>query len=157
MDLAPFDAVTQCDLILADESCWPQLDPVMMARVRAFHPDCVFLLNYRAPEKVADSIVRWRKADGLTLQQRLVRNGAPGLPIGYASKVANLEYWIRSQYEAMRERYRDDPNFSEYDIEAADAPARLAERLGIAIDGWGVRNRNGPRPVERAGAGAAAG
>lgn len=142
LDFSGFDAIAQADLAAVNEAYWPQLDPIMMGAVLRYHPDCLLILNYRDARKTASSICRWREIQGLNLQERLDRNGAPGLPKGYAKNAENIARWIELQHETLRLTYGNHPNFFEFDIDDPEAPKHLGDRLGIEIKWWGHANKN---------------
>ena len=60
LHLKGYDAVTQADVCLPREA-----QPVAEPRLRGSsrhpprHPACLFLLNYRRPEAICDSIAKW--------------------------------------------------------------------------------------------------
>jgi hypothetical protein len=137
LDFRDFDAITQADLQGPTVSFWPQLDPVMMAAVRAHHPDCVFVLNYRDPGATVDSMLRWGD-----FHDRLIKGGAPGLPAGMARQRKNVVTWMEMQIDALRRAHGGDDRFFEYDITDVDAPRKLSARLGVEIRWWGRSNDN---------------
>nr|VFK61301.1 MAG: Sulfotransferase family protein [Candidatus Kentron sp. TUN]VFK70274.1 MAG: Sulfotransferase family protein [Candidatus Kentron sp. TUN] len=137
LDFHAYDAVTQADLITLNESYWPQMDYAMLRAIRTHHPDCTFVLNYRDPEKVADSIRRWGN-----LQDRLHKVGTPGLPPGTEKSQDNLIRWITAHYANMRQFFSTCRNYFEYDIEDIDAPNIIGEKLDMEIKWWGVSNKN---------------
>lgn len=137
-DFAKFDAITQADLISAGESYWPQMDYAFLKAVRQYHPDCVFILNYRAPAKTARSISNWND-----LQARLVKLGAPGLPPQSAARLESIEHWVEGHYATVRDWFSGDSHFFEYDVEAADVPSLFRQHLGLELAWWGHANVSG--------------
>ena len=131
--LQNYDAITQADVCLPAHKInfWPNLDFAVLSAIRRAHPSCLFLLNYRRPEAITDSISRWED-----LQKRLTVSDIPGLPSGAGSKRTDLITWIENHFAACRRFFADDPHFLEIDIESPDAPNRLGEALGIEIVGW---------------------
>jgi hypothetical protein len=136
--LEDYQAITQADVCMprANANHWPNLDFAVIDLIRRTYPECLFILNYREPRQVADSIRRWRK-----LQPRLVASSIPGLPIGAGGTEDELVIWIENHFAAIRHFFRDSPNFLEIDITAEDAPTRLGEALGIPIAWWGKANQ----------------
>lgn len=132
--LAHYDAITQADVCVprVHINCWPNLDFAVLRAIRKAHPDCLFLLNYRDPEAICDSIVRWPG-----LQARLVKSDIPGLPYGLGATPRQLIRWIENHFDACRTYFADDPHFLEIDIASDDAPVALGKALGMTIKGWG--------------------
>lgn len=145
--LAGYDAVTQADVCLPSVGVnyWPNLDLPLLREVRRLHPECALVLNYRDPERTAESMMGW--AD---FSQRLTACDVPGLPRGFGSNRDELVRWIEAHHAACREAFAGDPKFVEIDIEDPDAPAALARAAGCEIGPWGRANRNrgGPPRIE---------
>ena len=135
-DWHDFDAITQADFIDNRVSIWPQMEPETLAAIRRYHPECRFLLNYRDPDAIVDSMTRWGN-----LRDRLSKLGAPGLPPRAADTDNGLLEWIEEHYRQVRARHANDPLFCEIDIAAADARERLGDFVGRHIEWWGVENR----------------
>lgn len=132
--LGAYDCVTQADVCLPGQGLnyWPNLDFAVLARIRERHPDCQFLLNVRAPDKIRASIDKWPN-----LRNRIVRAAIPGLPAGMGADNGEIIRWIEAHYDACRRFFAADERFFEVDIESDEAPARIGDRLGVAITGWG--------------------
>ena len=132
--LAHYDAITQADVCIPrlHLSRWPNLDFSVLRAIRKAHPTCLFLLNYRDPEAICDSMVRWPG-----LQARLVKSDIPGLPSGIGDSPQHLIRWIENHFDACRNYFADDPHFLEIDIASEAAPVALGKALGIPIKGWG--------------------
>jgi len=132
--LAGYDAITQADICLPARNLnfWPNLDFAMLSAIRRAHPDCLFLLNYRRPDAICDSIMNWRD-----LHDRLRESDIPGLPAGFGGERKHLLAWIENHFAACRSFFANDPCFLEIDIESDDVPDRLGDALGIPITGWG--------------------
>jgi hypothetical protein len=132
--LQDHDAITQADVCIPAHNInfWPNLDFSVLSAIRAAHPQCLFLLNHREPEKLCRSIDRWP-----ALRERLVESDIPGLPAGKGSTDAELTFWIENHYAACRRFFADDPAFLELSIESPDTPERLGKALGIEIREWG--------------------
>jgi len=131
--LTDYDAVTQADVCLPrkQKNYWPNLDFAILAAIRRAHPTCLFLLNYRRPEAICESLMRWRG-----MQQRLVGSDIPGLPVGAGGTTEQLINWIENHFQACRTYFANDPHFLEIDIESPDVPTQLGEALGVQIKGW---------------------
>ena len=140
--LGNYDAVTQADVCVPAHgiSYWPNLDFAILRAIRAHHPECLFLLNYRDPAKVCSSIDRWP-----SLRERIVASDIPGLPRGMGETDEQMVQWIENHFAACRQYFAGDPQFLEIDIESEDAPKILGEALGIAIADWGIIEPNLPR------------
>jgi hypothetical protein len=144
--LLAYDCIAQADVCLPGRNInfWPNLDIGVLKRIRAHHPECVFVLNHRAPEKIAASIARWGN-----LQSRLVRAEIPGLPAGIGSTIDELEAWIAAHFAACRSAFAGDPAFLDLDIERRDAQKLLSKALQTDLAWWGVANAGGPRRLQR--------
>lgn len=132
--LEAYDAVTQADVCVPAHrvNFWPNLDFAILSAIRAAHPQCLFLLNHRDPERVVRSIDDWP-----ALRERLVKSEIPGLPAGMGASDSEMIRWIENHYAACRRFFAGDPAFLDLSIEAPDAPARLGRALGIEIKQWG--------------------
>ncbi len=140
--LGDYDSVTQADVCVPAHGInyWPNLDFAILRAIRAHHPECLFLLNYRDPAKVCSSIDRWP-----TLRERIVRCTIPGLPRGMGKTDEEMISWIENHFAACRVFFANDPKFLEIDIEAEDAPKILGDALGITIADWGIIEPNQPK------------
>ena len=132
--LPNFQAVTQADVCVPDLKLnyWPNLDFSLLSAIRRVHPECLFLLNYRNPEAIADSIIKWED-----LQKRLVVSDIPGLPRGIGGQRQHLVTWVENHFDACRNIFAKDERFLELDIEAPDVADRLGKALDTTIIGWG--------------------
>jgi hypothetical protein len=139
--LRDFDAVTQADVCLPVRqlNLWPNLDFALLAAIREFHPDCLFILNRRASGEIAASLERWRD-----YKERIVASDIPGLPAGYGATSEELCRWIDSHYAAARRFFEADPRFLDLNVAADDAPATLGRELGLEIEWWGRANAGPP-------------
>ena len=133
-ELETYDAVTQADVCLPAHNInyWPNLDFSVLSAIRAAHPDCLFLLNHRSPEKLIQSIDRWP-----ALRERLVESDIPGLPAGKGKTIIEMTCWIENHYAACRRFFANDPAFLELSIEDPETPVLLGQALGIKIKEWG--------------------
>lgn len=129
-----FDAVTQADVCLPKKKInyWPNLDFAVLRAIRRAHPECLFVLNYRRPQAIAESIGKW-----VNLQTRIKDCDIPGLPSGIGGTSEQLVIWIENHFDACRSLFANDPQFLEIDIESQDAPEILGKALGVEISGWG--------------------
>jgi hypothetical protein len=132
--LSGYEAVTQADVCLPaiGINYWPNLDFAILRAIRRAHPDCLFVLNYRRPEAICESIVNWPG-----MQKRFVVSNIPGLPRGIGGKREHLRTWIENHFDACRTYFANDERFIEIDIEREDAPERLGNALGLPVVGWG--------------------
>ena len=147
LHLKGYDAVTQADVCLPREklNLWPNLDFAVLRAIRRAHPACLFLLNYRRPEAICDSIAKWDN-----MQFRLRVSNIPGLPRGLGGKREHLMSWIENHYDACRTFFANDEHFLEIDIEGGDVAEQLGQALGIPILGWGDYKPEPPPPKARA-------
>jgi hypothetical protein len=129
-----YDAVTQADVCMPGRGInfWPNLDFALLRTIRRAHPECLFVLNYRRPEAIADSIAKWPG-----MQNRFEHASIPGLPRGYGGTREQLITWIENHFDACRTYFRHDQHFVEIDIEDPEAPNVLGARLGVPIVEWG--------------------
>ena len=141
--LKGYDAVTQSDVCMPGKGInyWPNLDFAILQAIRRAHPDCLFLLNYRRPEAIADSIAKWPG-----LQNRINNGDIPGLPPGYGNDRDHLIRWIENHFSACRAYFGADDRFLEIDIEQSDAPKLLGDKLGVEIVEWGDFKPSVSRP-----------
>ena len=132
--LTGYDAVTQADACVPNlnVNVWPNLDFSVLAKIRQTHPECLFVLNYRRPEAICNSIEKWPN-----MQKRFEVSDIPGLPRGMGGKRKHLMAWIENHFDACRTYFARDERFLEIDIERADAPDLLGAALGIRISDWG--------------------
>ena len=148
--LKGYDAVTQADVCLPSRrlSLWPNLDFAVLSAIRRAHPSLLFVLNYRRPEAICDSIAKWPN-----MQRRFMISDIPGLPRSAGGRRRHLMAWIENHYEACRHFFANDEHFIEIDIESPDAPELLGKALGIPIVGWGDFKPVPPQPINRDGQG----
>ncbi|CBV44235.1 tetratricopeptide repeat protein [Halomonas elongata] len=141
--LEEYEAITQSDVCLPGDgnNCWPNLDFRIIGRIRRLYPDCLFLLNYRDPKKIASSIGRWGD-----LAERIRVSDIPGLPSGLGGQEEIVE-WVEKHFEKSRDYFLGDENFLEIDIEDELAPRAIEERIGFDLAWWGVANENSASPV----------
>jgi hypothetical protein len=142
--LSAYEAITQADVCLPSRrlSLWPNLDFAVLNVIRRAHPECLFLLNYRRPEAICESIEKWEG-----MQARFRVSNIPGLPRGLGGKREHLMHWIENHFDACRTYFGKDERFLEIDIESPDAPDRLGQALGIKVVGWGDFKPDPPPPT----------
>ena len=133
--LTGFDAIAQSDVCwpYRGVNFWPNLDFSVLRAIRRAHPECLFLLNYRNPAAICESICNWKD-----MQDRLEMSEIPGLPHGYGGQRSHLITWIENHFDACRSYFADDPRFLEIDIASPDAPRLLGQALGIELTEWGI-------------------
>ncbi len=142
------DAITQMDYCkirlfgLVHHSYWPNLDIALLLAIRKMYPECKFILNYRPPAKTANSISRWSN-----FQKRLIRTDCIGLPKNRGN-LEEVERWIVTHIDAVRQVFRDDSNFLDLDITSETAGEELESFLGREIGWWGVANKNVKRVAD---------
>lgn len=138
-----FDAFSQMDIIRDGYNLWPQMDYGLLTTIREFHPTAKFLLSYREPEALSDSMLRWSNLG----KRRLKIHSVPGLPLGYGSDNLHRVKWIEGHYRFVRKVFANDPNFLEYDMTDAHAPQKISAFLGHDLPWWGRANANAPDQV----------
>lgn len=134
--LDEFDVINEMSCVREDRSLWPQTDWGLLSAIRAHHPQVKFIMTTRDPAKTADSMHRWNNLG----KRRLPAADIPGLPRGFGATAADLTRWITGHYAFCRHVFQGDPNFMEYDIEDAQAQARISGYLGIDLPWWGQSN-----------------
>lgn len=134
-----YDAITQSDVCVpsSDLNYWPNLDFEIINKIQEKHPDCLFVLNYRDPEKIISSIEKW--GDFL---DRLKAGSVPGLDFDEDDDRASLRSWIVSHFDKIRSHFKDNERFIEVDISNDKAPKKLGKKLGVELAWWGVANEN---------------
>lgn len=145
-EMAEFDAFTEIDVVRNGLNLWPQTDWGLLAAIRAHHPGAKFVLTYRDPVKLSDSMGRWSNMG----RTRLPENAVPGLPAGFGATDAQRIRWIEGHYAFCRRVFGNDPEFLEYDMEDSAAPEQVAAFLGIGLPWWGVANANPRKRAEGA-------
>jgi len=135
-----FDAFSQVDIIRDGHNLWPQMDYGMLMSLRDYHPTMKFLLSYREPEALSDSMLRWSNLG----RRRLKAHDIPGLPFGYGKEHMHRVKWITGHYRFVRNIFKDDPNFLEYDMTDPDAAQKIGAFLGYDLPWWGRANVNTP-------------
>lgn len=143
-DFPGVTSVTQPDLLTMGTSFWPQMDPALLREVARQNPGVSFILNYRDPVKIADSMERWGN-----FMERLYTMGAPGMPPRMARTPKHVRRWIEDHYSNIRAQFEGSGAFLEYHIEDPEAPEKICRQTGIEIRWWGHSNKN--RPDRRVG------
>lgn len=133
-----FDAFSQVDIIRNGHNLWPQMDYAMLMAIREYHPTIKFLLSYRDPEALSDSMMRWSNLG----KRRLKIHDIPGLPVGYGKDHPHRVRWIEGHYSFVRKIFEGDPNFLEYDMTDPEAPKKIGDFLGYDLPWWGQENAN---------------
>ena len=137
-----FDAFSEISAIGGGANYWPQFDYGLLAAVAAHHPGARFVLSYRAPEEIVESMMAWRNLG----TGRLPKNAIPGLPEGFGTEPHELRRWVEGHYAYLRAAFAGRDDFLEYDITDADAPARIGAFIGRELPWWGHANeRAAPR------------
>lgn len=136
--LPNFDAFPEIDIVRNGLNLWPQTDWGLLNAIRNHHPGARFVLTYRDPAKLSDSMMRWSNLG----RTRLPQNAIPGLPVGFGETDAERIRWIEGHYSFCRQVFANADDFLEYNIEDAAAPDMLAGFLGVDLPWWGVANEN---------------
>ncbi|WP_235823755.1 sulfotransferase [Actibacterium lipolyticum] len=141
-----FDAFTEIDVIRNGLNLWPQCDWGLLCAIRDRYPNAKFILTYRDPAKLSDSMGRWSNMG----RTRLPSNAIPGLPEGYGGTDAERIRWIEGHYAFCRKVFDDTDGFLEYDVEDEDAPNKVSRFLDLELPWWGVANANTRNQAEEA-------
>ncbi|WP_372614718.1 hypothetical protein [Aquicoccus sp.] len=142
-----YDALTEISVLRKDLTFWPQCDHAVIQAMRHTHPDLRFVVTYRPPDKLSDSMRRWNNLGSVRLPNGVI----PGLPHGFGGTDAERVRWIEGHYAMLRDIFGNDRRFLELPMDAPDARQRLAAHLGIDIPWWGRKNVNDTTPAERLG------
>ncbi|MDX1781102.1 MAG: hypothetical protein R3256_07255 [Thalassovita sp.] len=135
-----FDAFTEINVLREGLNLWPQTDWALLDAIRKHHPGVKFLLSWRDPKAISDSMLRWSNL-GL---ERLPRNAIPGLPVGYGETGHERMQWIEAHHAHMRKLFDGDADFLEYDVADKSAPEKIGAFLGRELKWWGRANK-GPK------------
>jgi len=133
-----FDAYTEIDIVRNGLNLWPQTDWGLISAIIEHHPGARFILTWRDPAKLSDSMGRWSNLG----TYRLPHAAVPGLPEGYGATDAERIRWIEGHFKFCRKVFEGASNFLEYDIEDPDAPKKISAFLGIELPWWGIANAN---------------
>jgi hypothetical protein len=143
--LAEYDVIAQADVCKPPKiNYWPQLDFDLLATVRRYHPQCVFILNRRNPQKIVESMGRHG-----TMRNRIVNAEIAGLAKGVGAEDEELRAWIERHYANCGERFSSDRYYLEVDIASPDAGERLSAILGVDLRWWGIVNDTSTREAKR--------
>ncbi len=131
-----FDALTEISIAARGLSLWPQTDWGLLDAIRRHHPGTKFLLSYREPDALADSMIRWSNLG----TRRLPKQSVPGLPAGFGTSRQELIRWIEGHHGFCRRVFPDPGEFLEYDITDPEAPRKIGAFLGVDLPWWGKAN-----------------
>ena len=134
--LQDFDAITEMSLLRDGKSIWPQCDFALIAALRAHHPGVKFLASRRDAFAMSQSMLAWSNMG----TSRLPDSNVPGLPAGYGTTSKERMQWIDGHYAALRQMFRDDDAFLEFDVSDPTAPDLISGFLGRDLPWWGLRN-----------------
>lgn len=140
--LYDFNGFTEIEVVREGKNLWPQCDWALLDAIRKAHPGAKFILSYRDPVKHADSMRRWSNLG----TRRLPMNYVPGLPEGYGAAPGELERWIEGHRTFCERVFAGADDFLLYDIEDADAKARIEGFVGFELPWWGKANSNENHP-----------
>ncbi|WP_323785343.1 sulfotransferase [Thalassovita sp.] len=132
-----FDAFTEVNALREGLSLWPQTDWGIIDAIRQHHPGAKFLLSYRDPKAISDSMLRWSNLG----VERLPKNAIPGLPLGYGETGHERVQWIEAHHAHIRKLFAGDDGFLEYDLADKSAKDKIADFLGIDLKWWGRANK----------------
>jgi hypothetical protein len=136
--LADFNAFTEIDVVRQGLNLWPQTDWGLISAIRDHHAGAKFLLTYRDPAKITDSMQRWSNLG----THRLPNNAIPGLPAGYGATDDERIRWIDGHFRFCRQVFAGADDVLEYDIEDPEAPQKIGGFLGVRMPWWGIANAN---------------
>lgn len=134
-------AISEMSMLRVGKSLWPQTDFALIRAIRAHHPGVKFLASRRESFALSQSMLAWSNLG----TSRLPAAAIPGLPPGFGATTRERQSWIDGHYDTLAAYFRGDADFLEYNIEDADAPARIARHLGRDLPWWGRKNANPER------------
>lgn len=135
--LSDFAALSEISLLREGRSVWPQMDLALLRALRAHHPGLRFVASSRDAFALSQSMLAWSDLGTARLPQASV----PGLPTGYGETTKERMQWIEGHYATLREVFKGDAHFLEYDVADETARQQLSEFLGLKLPWWGVTNR----------------
>jgi len=137
-DCKPY-ALTQIDSNFSHISLWPQLDYQLLVNGLERNDSVYYILNYRDPQSLADSMMRWKNGEWL---DNLVKSDVPGLSVGSGKDIDKLVKWINNHYNKCRDLFYGNERFLEVDINSDNFRYDVEKFLGITFNWWGVANKN---------------
>ncbi|MBE1284792.1 MAG: sulfotransferase family protein [Rhodobacteraceae bacterium] len=136
--LPEVEAISEMSMLRDGQSFWPQMDFALILAIKAHHPDVKFLASRRDAYEMSKSMLAWSNLG----TSRLPNAPIPGLPQGYGETTKERVVWIDGHYAALRQFFKNDGNFLEFDIADPDAPDIIGRFLGRNMPWWGVLNAN---------------
>lgn len=133
-----YDALSEISFIHGKFSVWPQFDFAMLKVLKNLNPDLKFIATRRDAESHSRSIMAWNNLG----KARLPASTVPGLPIGYGKTAEQQTIWIDGHYEALKQWFREDPDYLEINVADPDAQERISTFLGRDLPWWGKANVN---------------
>ena len=131
-------AISEMSMLRGKTSLWPQCDFALVAALKAHHPGIKFLASRRDAFAMSQSMLAWSNL-GIA---RLPDSAVPGLPPGYGGTSKERMQWIEGHYAGLRQLFRDDPGFLEFDVADPEARTKIAAFLGRDLPWWGKLNAN---------------
>jgi len=131
-------ALTEINFTSIGQSFWPQLNYDLLQQLLEEDKSVHFILNYRDPTKLINSMKRWHN----NFHYRLIKNDIPGLPCGKGKTDSELQDWVRNHYELVRNKFSKSDRYIELNIEDNLVREKLSKFLKIPINWWGVENKN---------------
>ena len=133
-----YDAFAEIDIVRHGFNLWPQTDWGLLSAIQKHRPDAKFVLTFRDPANISDSMLRWSNMG----RTRVPQNEIPGLPRGFGGTEAHRILWIEGHHSFCRQVFRNNTNCHVCEVEDPDAQGKLADFLGIELPWWGVANEN---------------
>jgi len=136
--LQGFSAVTEMSAAVPEGNLWPQTDWGIISAMIEHHPEVLFLLSSRPPNKIASSMMRWNTLG----KHRLPRLNIPGLPRGFGRTPEQLERWISGHYAFCRHVLAGTGKLLEFDVADPQAAQNIGAFIGRDLPWWGHSNKN---------------
>ncbi len=145
-ELDEFDGFAEISALRGGLSLWPQMDFGLIQAIRDHHPGVRFLASYRDPRALSNAMLRWSDLG----TERLPQSEIPGLPAGFGETTHERMRWIEAHYAHLRQIFKNDDVFLEYDVSDKQAPAQISAHIGVSLKWWGKTNKNKALPGSEA-------
>lgn len=132
-----FDGFAEISSLHGGNTAYPQMDAALIEAIARHHPGVRFVASWRDPQALSNSMLKWNN-----LVPRLIRNGIPGLPIGYGGEEHERIMWIEGHYNFLDTLFGGDPMYLRIDVADDAAPRALGAHIGREIKWWGAANQN---------------
>lgn len=136
--LDEFDAISELNTLRDGHCLWPQTDFALLRAIRAHHPGTRFVASHRDAFAMSQSMLAWSDMG----MDRLPNSAIPGLPAGYGQTSAERAQWITGHYANLRDWFKDEDVFLQFDITDETAAEAISAHIGRELPWWGKANKN---------------